>query len=186
MSQSQWGVAGVVVTVVFLLYAAVMAVVLRRAVARSPRGIAKRLRRPGDRVVVKVPGTAAVWDPGRPPCRDNSRWGPARATYTMGDAGIVHLHFQPALAAAEDSAGPIPDFPPRSRAVLAVLVGYVVAVVAGFAVGFAIGQGPVGERLLWGFAGLLVAMVVLWLLMLLLRVGRAVLDTTRPRTPASW
>ena len=186
MSQSDWGVVGVVVGVVLLMYAGVMVFVVRRAVARSPRGITKRLRRAGDRVEVKVPGTAAVWDPGRQPGPDNGRWGPGRAIYTMGDSGIVQLHFQPALATAEDSSGPIPDFPPRPRAVRLVLAGYAVAVAVGFAVGAVVGPGPLGERLLWGYAGLLAAMVAIWLLTLVLNVGRAVRDTARPRTPVSW
>ena len=186
MSQSDWGAIGIVVTVILVMYAAVMGLVLRRAAARTPRGIAKRLRRAGDRVEVKIGGTASAWDPGRPLGPDNGRWGPARATYLRDDAGIVHLHFQWALGPAEDSAGPIPDFPPRPRVVRVVLAGYLVATVAGFVIGFAVGPGPAGERLLWACGGLLAAMVVLWALGLVLNVGKAVRDTARPRKPASW
>jgi hypothetical protein len=184
--QSDWGAVGIVVTATLAIYAAVMARVLRRAAARTPRGIAKRLRGTGDRVEVKIGGTASAWDPGRPLGPDNGRWGPARATYTMGEAGVVHLHFQPVLAEAEESEGPIPEFPSRPRAVRVVLIGYLFAVIAGFTIGFAVGRGPVGERLLWGCGGLLLAMMLIWALSLVLNVGKAIHDTARPRKPAEW
>lgn len=186
MSQSDWSAIGVLVTVTLTFYVAVMSLVLRRAARRSPRGIAKRLRSAGDRVEIKIGGTASAWDPSRPLGPDNGRWGPARATYTMGDSGTVHLHFQPVLATADDSEGPIPDFPPRPRAVRLLLAGYLVGTVAGFVIGYATGPGPVGERLLWGCGGLLAAMMVLWALGFLLNVGKAVRDTARPRKPAEW
>jgi hypothetical protein len=186
MSRSNWDAIGSVVVASLVFYLALIVVLLRRGAARMPRGIAKRLRRAGDRVEVKIGGTASVWDPGRPLGPDNARWGPARATYTRDDTGIVHLHFQPALATAVDTSGPIPDFPTRPRFVRVLLAGYVVATVAGFTIGFAVGRGPLGERLLWGCGGLLGAMVLIWALSLVVNVGKAARDTARPRKPASW
>lgn len=177
----------VVLALAFVLSLVLLSIGMLRAYVRTPQAIVRRLRAGRDPLVVLLRGARGTWDPSRPIGPGNTRWGPARATYWL-EGETVHLRYHPVLGTPEDVEGPLPELPTRPiRLLQAMFVGYLAVVVIGFAVGYAVSTGDSGRRLLFGWFGTAGAMVLVWLLTLVVNIGRAVRNLGRDRrTPAPW
>ena len=173
-------VAAFVGSVVVVLYFVTTPLLVRRSASKLlPWGIAARLRSPSDRYTRRV--RSATWNPGSPLGR-RSGWlyGRGRATYRLGDDGLVHLTFERADGKVIETAGPVP--PPRAdaRSDHRALHG-LLAVNAGFAaLGGTVGcllAASASSSLLVGTAwGLLVGVAVGWVVV---TIAVAVLRTRR-------
>jgi hypothetical protein len=183
-----WQFIGVEIVVGLAAFVLIMALAVRRGLASTPRYIVRQIHKRGGRFERVVGARGTTWDPSRPFGSGSTRWGRARATYTLGSGDLVHLHYQPANGPAEELEGPIPDTVDRQHRLLMRLLAAHGAVLAlGFGVGVAIGHGPAGERLSWGAAGLATAMLLMWLATLLTNIGKALYDVRRQmRTPPTW
>jgi len=112
--------------------------------------------------------------------------GRGRAIYTLDESGVVDLEYHQ-RGSTKRFSGAIPrsvsDPTPkelRGRALgKRILMGYVVLLLVGFALGVALSGGTLIVRLAWGALGLFVAMLLVALLAQLLNVGLAVRHATR-------
>jgi hypothetical protein len=167
-------------SVAVVLYFVTTPLLVRRSASKLlPPGIAARLRSPADRYTRRV--RSMTWDPGSPLGR-RSGWlyGRGRATYRLGDDGLVHLTFVRSDGKVIETAGPVP--PPRADArsghralhdLLAVNAGF--ATLGGI-VGFLLAASASSSRLVgsaWGFlVGVGVGWVVVTLAIAVLRTRR--------------
>lgn len=171
-----------------LLLSLVLAV--RHATVGSPRWVLRQLRRHGPDACIQVDvGTRSwTWDPSKPLNAGGARWGRASATYSWAAEDAVHLHYQPRTGLAEGLEGPVPDALRRNQRVMSVVLAvYGIALAIGFCVGFATAHGSEAERLASGGAGLLAAMMLVWMTSLLFGVVIAVFNVRRQmRRPPTW
>jgi hypothetical protein len=132
-----------------------------------------------------------TWNPAKPLGLDNRIFGPALATYSLDESGIVHLRLQPKKGPEQVLSGSIPegllhDTPAarRNRTLKRwVLAIYGTWIGVGFALGFLLSGGSTGRRLEVGALGLLAAIVVAPLAELIPFVGWSVRLLLRREEP---
>ena len=166
--------------VIGLLIGGVIVRALSRGMfARFPHSVIKRLNRPGGRYDVSVGAIAGAWNPANPFGTfgtGNYVPGPGTAIYTLDDAGVIHLDFQPRSGPPKHLSGPIPDtFLPKTpskrrlhRMVWGVVMSYVTFIVIGFSIGYLLVRGSASTRISFGLLGALAAVIVVHVVVLVL------------------
>ena len=162
----------------------------RRTDARIPRGIVRRVSKPGARHVVRLrglmAGVAGTWNPAKPFGPRNWLYGPGEGTYWMGDDGLVHLDWRPRRGPVQHLVGPVPEAAdpnaPGHRRIRrirrAVLTVYAVFAVGGFAWGYGASSGAASHRVAIAVFGAFMAYVVAYFVMLtVLAIARRRLST---------
>ena len=142
----------------------------RRAVRHSSRWIGAQLREGHTPVEFSIRGFERTWNPSVP---DKPILDAGQATYTLDDEGMVHLLMQFDNGRERSYAGPLPlsPSPHAGRVIRLVVVVYVAILVAGFLIGAISADGSIERRLIWGFAGVVVAMILISVLMTFMQVG---------------
>jgi hypothetical protein len=150
----------------------------RRTNARIPRGIVRRISKPGTRHVVRLrglmAGVAGTWNPAKPWGPRNWLYGPGEGTYWMGEDASVHLDWRPRRGEAQHLVGPVPESAgPNAlghrrirRIRRVVLTLYAVCAIGGFAWGYAASSGAASHRVAIVTFGAFMAYVVAYFVML--------------------
>ena len=173
--------------ITLLLLAAIMWWSFRTANRRSAQGILKRLERSGAPYSVRSGLWNGVWNPAKKSSAVIFEKG--MATYTLDDNGLVHLVFQPLVGRSRDYTGPVPaTLQPHSpehrrihRLTRLMVISYLAFIVAGFTVGYVRSHGGVAVRILWGGAGVGVAMAAAVVILHFLLFGQALRNATPKR-----
>jgi hypothetical protein len=170
---------GVAVIVGFVVIFVFVALVSReKADGTTPRGIVRQLQRTRKPVYSSIGTLDSTWNPAKPVGPDNGIIGPGRSKYSLDEAGVVHLVFQPKAGAARHFKGPIPESilnePPHQAKVRKLMRGariaYAFALIGGFVIGFVVAGGSPAHHLAGGGVGFLVMFFVIWTAALLMRV----------------
>ena len=170
------------VTVSLVMFGAIMYVMLRGTLQRTPAGVAKALRRGDGEHRVRVPlwpANAGARNPAKPPGPNNPIFSPGTGTYRLEANGEVHLHWTSTSGSPHANTGTIPDdidpgSPQRRRVHRiggAIISGYLALPVFGFALGYLLSSGRPGVRLGWGLGGIAVAAVGFWIATLIINVA---------------
>lgn len=155
---------------------------MRNAFASTPKGVLRHLGKTGSVHLKHVKSIEGIWNPSKPPGRDNRLFGPGEATYSLDDPATVTLEFRVRNGQLKRYTGPIPEtliYPTekvlRARKLLRyVLLGYIAIMIVGFVIGYAVVGGSALHRLIAGGIGLLIAMALVWFVTLVLRVGLSI------------
>jgi hypothetical protein len=138
-----------------------------RIQARSDTSIARRLRKSGGPISIRIPSFSYAWNPA-----DLRRriFGPGRAVYWLEEPNTVHLKFQSGSSGREEIySGPLPKSPetrrrrvhrpssPRMRRWCVLLL------IGGVALGWYLAEGSLIEHLFGTALGLLAALTVVML-----------------------
>jgi hypothetical protein len=145
--------------------------------ATSSEAIVALLQQTGQPVQFWTSGP--IWNPAWP---EKQAWlfETGEATYTLDEAGIVHLEFHSKWGGAiQHFSGPIPksdaeDSPAkvRQRGMMRLIWGSYLAILGvGFFVGYAVSSGSTEDRVGIGVVGLFAAMLVLPICTTLIRVA---------------
>lgn len=186
------GTGWVIVVAASLIYVGVILTwALRRARRNSPSWIVRQLQEKGT-VKVGVRYAGGTWNPSKDSV-EGRVWIRGQATYTLDDAGIVHLRIEPKKGAEQTFSGPIPQslVHPSEKSlrvrkrVRALLLGYLAFIVIGFFVGFAVAGGPALHRLIAGLIGMAVAIILAWFLVTVLRVWLSIRSLAKQKETAS-
>jgi len=145
----------------------------RRAVRHSSRWISAQLRESRTPVEFSIRGFEGTWDPSAPDVRILDT---GQAIYTLDDDGMVHLRMKFDNGRERTFMGPLPPIPPPSagRSIRLVLVGYAATLVAGFLIGARSADGSLERRVIWGFVGAVVAMILISVSVTALQVGTSI------------
>jgi len=173
-------------TVFVVVIVMVVALMVRQARRTFPKSIVSRLRETGDPVILTISRSETTWNPAQKGAASRLRV-KGTATYTLDEAGVVHLTFEPKRGKAQHFSGPAPKLvEPNSplarklrRLQRGMLFGYVLLVLVGFYVGVLLAGGTALAHLLWGLFGMLMAMMFAWFLMLVFRVGLSIRQVKR-------
>jgi hypothetical protein len=159
-------VAAFLGSVAVVLYFVITPLLVRRSASKLlPWAIGARLGSVDDRVSRRV--RVMTWDPGSPLGR-RSGWlyGKGRATYRLGDDGLVHLRFERSDGKVIEKAGPIPPPRPGASAGRHPLYGLLAMIACTAAVGAAVGSviaaSASSSRLVGAAWGLLVGLGAGW------------------------
>jgi hypothetical protein len=157
---------------------------------KTAKWIVRHLQKSGKPVELRSNYLSGAWNPSKPDVagRIMER---GRAAYTLDDAGIIHLRFQPTRGPERHLSGPVPDSvvhespaaARRHKRARHVFMAYAGFVVAGFLIGYFTATGPQVRRVVAGGVGVFLAMVAAWLTILVLQVALAVV-TSRQRHPS--
>jgi hypothetical protein len=149
----------------------------RRVKRLHPKWIIRQLQKSDGPVKVRVRSTGGTWNP----AKSGRIFTSGTAIYDLDESGTVHLHLVPKRGREQNYSGPMPASVPASAQVRKlrrirrlVLVGYALAVIVGFCIGYLFASGAPSARFVWGLLGVFIAWMVLWLAMLTLRVGISV------------
>ena len=165
----------ITVAVAIVVVVPEFALLNRRRRRRTPFGVVKRLRVPGEShsFQMRALDPGGIWNPGKPWGMDNLLYGPGRATYTLRSDGEVSLDWVPRYGSPVTVKGPIPPLlrqgglmtPSARRLAWLVASTYLTLTAAGFVIGWLMSGVDVHSRAAWGGAALgLVAAHVLLLL----------------------
>jgi hypothetical protein len=161
----------------------------RNTFATTPKGVLRHLAKTGSVHLKHVKSIEGIWNPSKPLGQDNRLFGPGEATYSFDDVATVTLEFRERNGHVKRYSGPVPEpltHPTeevlRARKLLRyVLVGYVALMIIGFAIGYGVAGGSALHRLIVGGIGLLIAMILVWFVALVLRVGLSVRSLVKGR-----
>ncbi|HVU60417.1 MAG TPA: hypothetical protein VHG72_18175 [Polyangia bacterium] len=188
--------AGVVIVVIAVLLTAVSGSLgSKRAKARTPAGVVRRISKPGARYSIQLTGLMAgatgTWNPSKPWGAKNWLYGPGSGTYWL-EGDEVHLDWTPEHGEAHHFVGPIPEAAdlksPEKRKIRrigrTVLGIYLVFAAAGFVTGYELSSGTSTHRSTIGafsaIAGYLAAYVILVTILGTLRVRRGRTSVNTP------
>ena len=170
---------GVAVVVGFVVMFALVALATRvKADGTTPKGIVRELQKTREPVFSSISTMESTWNPAKPLGPDNGIVGPGKSKYTLDEAGVVHLVFQPKSGAARHFDGPIPESilnesshqAKARKLVRGARIAYALALIGGFVIGFVVAGGSTAHHLAGGGVGFLAMFLVLWTTALVLRV----------------
>jgi hypothetical protein len=173
----------VIVCIALIYCVALLAWAFHKVKRNYPKWIVPQLQKKGS-VRVGVRNTGGTWNPARPTVAGRV-FASGKATYTLDEGGIVHLHVRPKKGPEHDFSGPLPDVheSPRAERIRMVRrlvsVAFVATLGGGFAIGYLVSGGAAGSKLTWGLLGLGVAWSVVWLGMLIVRVTHSIRSVRR-------
>jgi hypothetical protein len=159
---------------------------LRTMRATRPHWIVKRLHKTGEPVTLKLSMWSSVqggfWDPGYtgPQPAFHQIYEAGTGTYTMDDAGAVHLHLVQRNGHVRDRSGPVPDLAQpseahrRARKLTRLALGaYAIFLGLGAVIGAVLAGGSADHRLIGGLIGGVLGYLTGWVLLLTATVGKS-------------
>ena len=148
---------------------------IRRAKRNYPAWIVPQLQKRG-RVKLAIRSSGGTWNPARTTI-GGRLYVSGQATYTLDDAGVIHLRIEPKKGSEQNFSGPLPEPTQPSprvqrlrRTRRTVTVVFVGTLAVGFLIGFVVSGGATASRLGWGLFGLGVAWLIVWFGLLVVRV----------------
>lgn len=171
--------AGAIGTIVAYSLFSVLAlsVGIVRARRTSARSILNRLRTTGQAVSMRVHYFDFTWNPGKPLGQSNPLFISGEITYTLDQAGIVHLDILHVNGAKDHLEGRIPaqlvtkGAPSTKKQILQASLGALLLFTTfAFALGFDLSSGPTGDRIAWAILGAILAWLVIRVAVLVWRI----------------